>query len=504
MIPLIITYICSHAEFNEILRGLPSTITHITFGDSFNHSVNRVLPSSLLHLTFGKSYNSSVRYLPNNITHLTFGDSFNLPVDFLPKSITHLTFGEEFNQPLTNLPPTLQLLKLDTSYHYEDDDLRTYTNDFTTKLPSSLFELKYCTNKKSKPLDLSKLLLTVLDIRGLSDAVQNISNLPTTLVHLRLDGRWDGLLDSLPESLKQLDIDDDYFNTPLEHLPPSLTGLMMQGCNRFSHPFHCLPPLIIKLRIPDGYNIPLHLNSYGLLTHLTLGDDFNQPLGNLPSSLTHLSFGESFNQPVDELPDNITHLTFGLDFNRNVGALPGAVIHLVFGYDFNQPVDSIPLTTTHLTFGYSFNQTVQHLPQKLTHLSFGYSFNQDISTLPSSITHLKLGVKYATRIYKLPPSLSSFYFTCDANPLADFFKLLTLLHSANDVKITTVGGVDQTYFDYRQLVKGIAFNAETQTDSIWQGIVVRFNLVSRRLSIDRLSLRSFIMYDVANFNKFEG
>ena len=35
------------------------------------------------------------------------------------------------------------------------------------------------------------------------------------------------------------------------------------------------------------------------LINLKLGDVFNQPLGDLPSSLAHLSFGKSFNNSVD-------------------------------------------------------------------------------------------------------------------------------------------------------------------------------------------------------------
>jgi FNIP Repeat len=69
--------------------------------------------------------------------------------------------------------------------------------------------------------------------------------------------------------------------------------------------------------------------SRGLLTHLTTGKYFNQPVDKLPPTLTHLTTGYSFNQPVDKLPPTLTHLTIG--------------------YQFNQPVDKLPPTLTHHT-----------------------------------------------------------------------------------------------------------------------------------------------------------
>jgi hypothetical protein len=50
------------------------------------------------------------------------------------------------------------------------------------------------------------------------------------------------------------------------------------------------------------------------ITHLTLGEHFNDSIGWIPPSITHLAFGECFNQPVDHLPPSITHLTFGEHF----------------------------------------------------------------------------------------------------------------------------------------------------------------------------------------------
>ena len=42
-------------------------------------------------------FNKPVNNLPSSITHLIFGDN-------LPQFITHLTFGQNFNQEVNNLP----------------------------------------------------------------------------------------------------------------------------------------------------------------------------------------------------------------------------------------------------------------------------------------------------------------------------------------------------------------------------------------------------------------
>ena len=52
----------------------------------------------------------------------------------------------------------------------------------------------------------------------------------------------------------------------------------------------------------------------------------------LPHNLTHLTFGEEFNQPlvIDVLPHNLTHLTFGrnqLDGCRLVDCVMGVIVY---------------------------------------------------------------------------------------------------------------------------------------------------------------------------------
>jgi len=83
-------------------------IGHLTLGDSFNDT--NTIPESVTHLTFGVSFNKNITGIfPiwGSITHLTFGYDFNKDIhEVVPNSVTHLTFGYSFNKNIHNsIPP---------------------------------------------------------------------------------------------------------------------------------------------------------------------------------------------------------------------------------------------------------------------------------------------------------------------------------------------------------------------------------------------------------------
>jgi hypothetical protein len=213
------------------------------------------------------------------------------------------------------------------------------------------------------------------------------------------------------------------FNRPVNNLPNSITHLTFG--EQFNQP--------VGHQGCEDINCPRNLPNS--ITHLTFGYIFNQPVNNLPNSITHLTFeGRNFNQPVGHqgcedincprnLPNSITHLIFGDDFNQPVNKLPNSITHLTFGYCFNQPVDNLPNLITHFTFGFYFNQKVGHqecedincprnLPNSITHLTFGKLFNQPVDKLPNSITHLTFGdySKFNQLVDYLPNSITHLTF----------------------------------------------------------------------------------------------
>jgi hypothetical protein len=117
----------------------------------------------------------------------------------------------------------------------------------------------------------------------------------------------------------------------------------------------------------------------GYLTHLTLGDSFNQEINNLPENILYLSFGNSFNQNIDniwlKLSNNLTHLILGDSFNQNINKLPENITHLTLGYEFTQNIN--------------INNQMLKLPNKLTNFIFR-CYEAPIIIFPKSLTHITI------------------------------------------------------------------------------------------------------------------
>ncbi len=102
-------------NFNFNLSCIPpsSLLTHLSFRSI--HSIGIIyipmhnLPSTLTHLSFGNYFNQAASNLPSTLTHLSFGTKFNRSVDSLPRSLTHIKFGKRFQTPWNNLPPVSHL-----------------------------------------------------------------------------------------------------------------------------------------------------------------------------------------------------------------------------------------------------------------------------------------------------------------------------------------------------------------------------------------------------------
>jgi FNIP Repeat len=129
-----------------------------------------------------------------------------------------------------------------------------------------------------------------------------------------------------------------------------------------------------------------------MLTHLILGENFNQPVDNLPSTLTYLTTGHAFNQPVDKLPPTLTHLKTGHTFNQPVDKLPPTLTHLKTGIEsINQLINSHPHSFTLILEIVLTNQLINSHPHSLTSK---LDTNQLINSYPHSLftlTHLTTG-----------------------------------------------------------------------------------------------------------------
>ena len=92
-------------DFDRTLEVLPAGLQTLTFGYSFNQSLDKTaLPACLQTLTFGLQFNQSLdkTALPAGLQTLTLGLCFNQSLDktALPAGLQTLTFGYNFKRSL--------------------------------------------------------------------------------------------------------------------------------------------------------------------------------------------------------------------------------------------------------------------------------------------------------------------------------------------------------------------------------------------------------------------
>lgn len=147
---------------------------------------------------------------------------------------------------------------------------------------------------------------------------------------------------------------------------------------------------VTRLDIWDHSHFPNY--HFPLITHLSLGSMYNQPLDNLPNTLYYLQLSYRFHQNIDHLPASLRYLKIEGIYNKPVDHLPAGLTHFIMGNAslFNLPIDYLPPHLTHLTLGDCFNQSVDYLPESLQHLTLDERFAKSIDYLPPNISHLLL------------------------------------------------------------------------------------------------------------------
>lgn len=236
----------------------------------------------------------------------------------------------------------------------------TYSNSSSLELfKINGFELRY-----DKPYDnYSKELVANLIIQ------HNITKLVLTnkiLVQLN----------SIPNNITELVLHMDVpYN--LDDLPNSLTHLYMYN---YSKNLDCLCDGILTLRI---------------------GNKFNHPVCNLPSTLEELGLGNEFNHPVDTLPQNLKMLELGNKFNFPINNLPSMLQILILGENFNQSLDMLPNTITYISISWigRFSHHIKKLPNMLESLHLNNSFANTLCDLSKSkLEEITLGNIFSNQI----------------------------------------------------------------------------------------------------------
>lgn len=258
---------------------------------------NSFLPKNLIKLYLYGNFNSPLgyynkSYIPDNLHTLVLSSNFNKKL-ILPKNIKELFLGYEFNQSIDSLPPKLNNLCLGDNF-----------NKYIDYLPLSLKTIKFGYNF-NQPLGNIPFSLNSIHFGACFN--QDIYNLPynINLIYFPLLSLFNKPISNLPINLYTLELSGCKFNQPLcngsgkSYLPNKLSHLGLG--NKFNQKITCLPKSLKILYFSkfSEFNQPLFFNSKSILPDLNL-----------------LHFGEKFNQHTI-FPDSIENLTLGEDFNQN-------------------------------------------------------------------------------------------------------------------------------------------------------------------------------------------
>ena len=244
-------------------------------------------------------------------------------------------------------------------------------NNLSLKLVNSIpnsvenLEINCITEELSKNFLNKGLKHLLLDFGSSKKINQGV--LPENLLSLKLKNKFNTALEKnvLPNSLLTLHLSDSYNQKlELDVLPHSLTNLTFgNNFNQIINP-NVLPSKLTTIQFGHNFNQIL------------------QP-GIFPNSLLNLSFGKCFNQILQPgiFPSSLLNLIFGKCFNSSLeNILPKGLETLYLGNDFNQPIYELPLYLQYLCFGTSFNQDIDFISylSYLEFLQFGTKFNQKI------------------------------------------------------------------------------------------------------------------------------
>lgn len=163
-------------SFNQIVKNkIPSSITHIQFGHNFNQDICNIVilgENDLMEeFVLGEKFNQLVNNLSPNLKFISFGYDFNHPVDNLPNQIEFIKFGHNFNHPVEFLPNSLKHIIFGNSFNF------------------------------------------------------SIDNLPSSIEYIELYGEFDKKISCIPFGLKEMKLDQDYYERNKSHLDDLLVSL---------------------------------------------------------------------------------------------------------------------------------------------------------------------------------------------------------------------------------------------------------------------------------------
>jgi hypothetical protein len=111
-----------------------------------------------------------IKKYPKKLTHLTFGRSFNQSVDNLPESLIYIKFGYCFEQSISKLPLCVKYLKL---YYNE-----TTINNIPAHIETLNIEMSYNNYISNKDIEISNLPISLTKLIIRKEYIKYIKKLP--------------------------------------------------------------------------------------------------------------------------------------------------------------------------------------------------------------------------------------------------------------------------------------------------------------------------------------
>lgn len=173
-----------------------------------------------------------------------------------------------------------------------------------------------------------------------------------------------------------------YFNQPINNLNPWCHQHKNWNCK-------CYPP-VLKV--------------------IEFGNQFDQPIFNLPESVTAIYMKSCYSYEIKKLPSNLQTFYFEGCYNHFISYLPQNLENtIIFNSRFlNNFI--FPPNLKKLTLSNS-NIDLKKLPNSLEYLSFNEKFDQNIIDLPSGLTYLYIGNMINTDpIVQIPSLISELWF----------------------------------------------------------------------------------------------
>jgi hypothetical protein len=238
-------YKISNKNIKGVLQvdNLNDTITHLSFGISFNKPVDTQEILSTDNISGLKQ--SLSHSIATDCAHHKFTESKFIGCN-LPSSITHLSFGYYFNQPV------------DTQEILSTDNISGLKQSLSHSIATDCAHHKFTESK----------------FIG--------CNLPSSITHLSFGKNFNQPIDNLNDAISHLSFGKK-FNHQIENLPDTITYLYLSEC--FNQPINKLPKELLNL---------------------ILGSEFNQKIDALPNKIETIKFinNNNYNKKYEIIKKN--------------------------------------------------------------------------------------------------------------------------------------------------------------------------------------------------------